>query len=312
MAEAFVKRGKVKEVYLTADGNYRFIFTDQISVFDKVTPSLIPRKGETLQRCSAHWFKVAENMGIRTHYLESPASNQMVVRRAGSFPLLGPKQPDYAWVNVQRNDYQIPLEVIARYYVAGSLNDRIKAGKVKPEELGYPAGTDPKSIKLGDELPEPFVEVTTKFESVDRPVPIDEAYTIAGMMPVEYEEMKEIVLQLDEEIARQVEPRGLIHADGKKEFAFDKHRNLVVIDTFGTADEDRFWGAKAYEEGRLVEISKELVRQHYRKIGYKDMLDKAREAGLPEPEIPALPQDMIERTSLTYLQLMELITGETA
>jgi phosphoribosylaminoimidazole-succinocarboxamide synthase len=309
----FVKKGKVKNVYEVAEDMFLFQFTDQISVFDKVIPSLVPRKGETLQRCSAHWFKAAEQLGFNTHYIDSPTPDQMLVYRAGSFPMKGEHDPDYGWLNTKHDNYQIPLEVIARYYIVGSMFDRLQAGKVKPETLGFKAGTDPKSIKKGTKLPEPLVEVTTKFEKFDRPVPVDEAYRIAGMDTSEYKAMREIVLKMDERMAQEVEPRGLLHFDGKKEFAFGPHRELMLIDTFGTGDEDRFVYKKAFEEtGKIVEISKEFVRQYYRKIGYHAALEAARAAKQPEPDIPVLPEDKIAKTSRLYLRLMEMITGEEA
>ncbi|MFP3255835.1 MAG: phosphoribosylaminoimidazolesuccinocarboxamide synthase, partial [Thermoplasmata archaeon] len=59
-----------------------------------------------------------------------------------------------------------------------------------------------------------------------------------------------------------------------------------------------------------VELSKEFVRQYYRSIGYHAKLMEAREKGLPEPEIPPLPNDMIEKTSQLYKELYEKITGK--
>ena len=52
----FLRKGKVKEVYEVSKTELEFVFTDQISVFDKVIPTLVPHKGETLCRTSAHWF----------------------------------------------------------------------------------------------------------------------------------------------------------------------------------------------------------------------------------------------------------------
>jgi phosphoribosylaminoimidazole-succinocarboxamide synthase len=309
--ETFVKKGKVKEVYLTADGNYRFIFTDQISVFDKVIPSLIPHKGESLQRCASHWFKIAEKMGIKTHYLESPAPNEMIVKRAGPFPMKGPHEPDYGWVNPKRTDYQLPLEVIGRDYIVGSMYDRVQRGEVKPEELGYPAGHDPKKIKKGEKLPQRKIEVTTKFEKFDRPMPIDEAYGKAGLLPVEYKKMTGIVGRMFDVMALEVEKRGLIHMDGKMEFALTgPERELMLIDTFGTVDEDRFVSKKAFEEGgKIVEISKEYVRQYYRSIGYHAALEEARKNKQSEPDIPALPDEQVAETSRLCLILEQMITG---
>lgn len=309
----FVKKGKVKEVYLTADGNYCFIFTNHISVFDKKIPTEIEGKGETLNRCSSRWFKLAKNMGINTHFIGMPAPNQMLVCRAAPFPMKGEHDPDYEKVKDLKTDYQIPLEVIGRDYIVGSMFDRVQSGEVKPEELGYPSGYDPKKIKKGEKLPQRKIEVTTKFEKFDRPVPIDEAYRIAGLVPLEYNEMTEIVNKMFDTMAAEVEPRGLIHMDGKMEFALGPHRELMLIDTFGTGDEDRFVDKRAFEEeGKIVEISKEYVRQYYREIGYYDALVAARKAKQLEPEIPALPKEQAAETSRLYRQLMEMITGEEA
>jgi len=59
-----------------------------------------------------------------------------------------------------------------------------------------------------------------------------------------------------------------------------------------------------------VDLSKEYVRQYYRTTGYKDSLYGARAAGRPEPDIPGLPKDVIDRTSEIYIKLYEMITGE--
>ena len=77
-----------------------------------------------------------------------------------------------------------------------------------------------------------------------------------------------------------------------------------------TADEDRFWDRKEYEQGRQVELSKEFVRQYYRKIGYHQALTDARAARKPEPEIPPLPDDVTKQVSELYVSLFERLTGQ--
>ena len=60
MSEMMYK-GKVKQVWSTDDPDIiEFRYTDQISVFDQIIPSLIPRKGESLNRASCHWFRLIE------------------------------------------------------------------------------------------------------------------------------------------------------------------------------------------------------------------------------------------------------------
>ena len=296
----FLRRGKVKEVYEVSKTELEFVFTDQISVFDKVIPTLVPHKGETLCRTSAHWFKLVEGLGVRTHFLRVLDGNRMRVRRVQVIP-------DYDTITSKTKNFLIPLEVIARYYVAGSLHDRIKAGKIRPADAGFPTGHAPR---YGEPLPKPFVEVTTKLEKVDRELTTTEALAISKLSPGEYDDLVKAVLKIDDRLNTEVRKRGLIHVDGKKEFAMDPERRLMLVDTFGTADEDRFWDLEAYQKGEQIELSKEFVRQYYRKIGYHQALMEAREAGGPEPDIPPLPEEVTKQVSDLYVALFERLTGE--
>ena len=296
----FLRKGKVKEVYEVSADELEFVFTDQISVFDKIIPSLIPNKGETLCRTSAHWFQVVKDLGLRTHFLRTSASNKMRVKRVQVIP-------DYDRITPETRNFLVPLEVIARYYVAGSMHDRLKSGKVRPEDVGFPKGHVPA---YGEPFPEPFVEVTTKLEKVDRELTRKEALEISSLSEAEYDDLVSAVLKIDARINADVEGRGLIHVDGKKEFAMDGDRQLMLVDTFGTADEDRWWDAAAYAKGEHVELSKEFVRQYYRGTGYHKALMDARAAHGPEPDIPALPQDVVRQVSDLYVGLFERLTGE--
>lgn len=296
----FLRKGKVKEVYEVSKDELEFVFTDQISVFDKVIPTLIPHKGETLCRTSAHWFKVVEDLGIRTHFLGLRGGDRMRVRRVQVIS-------DYDRITPATRDFLIPLEIIARYYVAGSFHDRIKAGRIRPEDAGFPRGHVPA---YGEPLPQPYVEVTTKLEDVDRELTRQEALSISKLSSREYDELVETVLRIDAKLGNDVRIRGLIHVDGKKEFAMDAERHPMLVDTFGTADEDRFWDLEAHGRGEQVELSKEFVRQYYRRIGYHQTLMHAREAGKPEPAIPALPDEVRTQVSDLYVGLFERLTGE--
>jgi phosphoribosylaminoimidazole-succinocarboxamide synthase len=296
----FLRRGKVKEVYEISPTELEFRFTNDISVFDKHIPSEIPHKGETLARTAAHWFELCERLKVPHHFLGLSGPTAMRVRRVRVVPepkTLGPHPKGYL----------VPLELIVRYYLAGSMWDRVKAGKVAAKELGFPAGT---TLEYGARLPEPHFEVTTKLEPVDRLLTIPDALSLAAIDRRQLDAIRETILKVDEAMQREIGPRGLLHVDGKKEFGVDDDGVLMVVDTFGTADEDRFWDKDAYERGRQVDFSKEFVRQHYRTTGYYDALQAARSAKLPEPEIPPLPPLLVDEVSRLYTTVYQRLTGE--
>jgi phosphoribosylaminoimidazole-succinocarboxamide synthase len=295
-----IRQGKVKDVYEVDAHTLEFVFSDKISVFDKIIPSLIPHKGETLCRTSAFWFQVARSCGIKTHFKEFIPPNRMRVQKV---QVIEPSK-----LTKKSTNYLVPLEVICRYHVAGSLWDRVRSGEVKPSKLGFKSG---KELVYGEKLPEPYVEVTTKLEKVDRLLARKDAIKMAAITPKEYSMIVESALRIDERIAEEVEKRDLIHVDGKKEFAFDENRELMVVDTFGTADEDRWWDWVDYSKGEFVELSKELVRQYYREKGYYSKLTEARKKGKQEPKMPALPADRIREVSDLYVDMFERITGES-
>ncbi|HEC77307.1 MAG TPA: phosphoribosylaminoimidazolesuccinocarboxamide synthase [Thermoplasmatales archaeon] len=277
-----VRKGKVKEVYDIGGGKLKFVFTDNISVFDKIVPTKIRWKGAVLCGTACFWFERCNKIGIKNHFVERNKMNEMIVRK---FDIVDKGEVD-------KKNYLIPLEVIARYYVAGSFYERNK-----------------DKYEYGEKLDEPIIEFTTKFEKYDRLIDEKEAMKIGGLKKEEIEEIKEVVIKIDYEMAREVERRGLIHVDGKKEFALDEDRNLVVVDTFGTPDEDRFWDMKKYKENEFIEMSKEFVRNYYKKIGYYDKLKNARKNKIDEPPIPPLPDNVSEEVSNLYIELYEKITG---
>ncbi len=295
-----IRTGKVKEVYAVDENTLEFVFTDNISVFDKIIPSQVPRKGESLCRTSIYWFNLLASKGIKSHFVEYLPPNRMRVKR---FNII----EDYDQIHEDTVNYLIPLEVICRHYAAGSLLDRVAKGKIKVEDLGFEPG---HVLVKGEKLPKPYLETTTKLEEVDRELDETEAKDIAGLSDTDYQFILDTVVSIDKIMAEEAAKRNLIHCDGKKEFGYDENRNLMIIDTFGTLDEDRWWDAAAYEAGKIEELSKEMVRQHYRSTGYHAELMEAREKGLPEPDIPALPQEIIDQVAKLYADMYERITGE--
>jgi phosphoribosylaminoimidazole-succinocarboxamide synthase len=206
-----------------------------------------------------------------------------------------------------RENVFVPLEVICRHYLAGSGWRRYQRGDVSAEELGFAPGTD---VQEGAKLPKPYLEVSTKFEKFDRLLDRKEALEISNLTDEEFDAILDIVVKVDAVIAREAAKSGLIHVDGKKEFALGEGRKPVLVDSFGTLDEDRWWDAEAYAKGEIVQLSKEFVRGHYIETGHHDALYAAREQGTEEPAIPALPQTVIDQTSQLYKDMFERLTGQ--
>jgi phosphoribosylaminoimidazole-succinocarboxamide synthase len=243
---------------------------------------------------------MVEEAGIcRTHMIEMTAPDRVrahryeVIREPGAIP----KDMENVFV---------PLEVICRHHLAGSGWRRYKRGDATAEEFGFPAGTE---LEEGVKLPTPYLEVSTKFEAFDRLLDRQEALQISNLREEEFDEILRIVVLIDELIQTEVTKRGLIHVDGKKEFALGVGRVPVLVDSFGTLDEDRWWDAASYEGGEIVQLSKEFVRSHYIETGHHKELYDARSTGAEEPPIPALPQSVVDDTADLYASMFERLTG---
>ncbi len=297
-----IYHGKVKQVWTTEDPEIiEFRYTDQISVFDQIIPSLVPGKGESLNRTSCHWFELVEKEGIcDTHIVEMSAPDRVRARR---FEVI--HEPGA--ISRDAENVFVPLEVICRHYLAGSAWRRYDRGEATAEEFGFAAGTP---LQEGVKLPTPYLEVSTKFEKFDRLLDRQEALEISNLTEEEFDAIMEIVLKVDVIIEREAAKAGLIHVDGKKEFALGEGRKPVLVDSFGTLDEDRWWDAAAYARGEIVQLSTEFVRGHYIETGHHADLSEARKNGTEEPSIPALPQEVIDQTATLYVEMFERLTGK--
>lgn len=282
--ENFLKSGKVKDIYEFGSEKLKFKFSNRISVFDQIIPSEICVKGEVLCRIAKFWFEMIEKDGLcETQYISKENETTM------------PNEMIVKKTNV------IPLEFVVRYYNAGSYHKR-------------------NGGRYGDKFSEPIFEITTKFEKYDRLVDEEEALKISRLKKEDLRDIKESILKIDDVIENYVRKGNLIHVDGKKEFGI-LNNEILLIDTFGTPDEDRFWDAKEYEKGNFVELSKEFVRHYYErllyvcpkcseKFSYTNFLYAQREKKLSDPLIPPLSRDMIKMVEDLYIKMYERITGK--
>ena len=100
-----IRKGKVKEVYDIGNNKLKFVFTDNISVFDKIIPTKIKYKGKVLCGITCFWFKRCNEIGVKNHFMDRISDNEIIVKK---FDIV--ERGD-----LNKKNYLIPLEVIARY-----------------------------------------------------------------------------------------------------------------------------------------------------------------------------------------------------
>jgi phosphoribosylaminoimidazole-succinocarboxamide synthase len=276
----------IKKPTKDAMGVGRFHFSDRYSVFDwGEMPDFIDGKGEALCMMGAYCFERLEEKGVRTHYrglvdksgkvvrfdeLEQP-SNVMEISlvnayRPKAYVQDGKLKYDYGVYSPKLRNFLIPLEIIYRNGLpeGSSVFKRLKQGLITVKELGldhYP--------RAGEKLAKPIFDVSTKLEEGDRYVGWAEAQRIAGLTDRELEEVKALLLKVDETITEIASKAGLVNEDGKIELAFAPERRLMVVDVVGTLDECRFTF-----DG--LHVSKEIARQYYRRTDWFRDVEEAK------------------------------------
>jgi phosphoribosylaminoimidazole-succinocarboxamide synthase len=96
--------GKAKRVYRTDDPRYCIIeYKDEATAFDGKKKGIIQGKGTVNNKVSEVLFRLLEENGVPTHFVELLSPTEMLVKR----------------VEI------IPLEVIVRNYAAGSISKRL-------------------------------------------------------------------------------------------------------------------------------------------------------------------------------------------
>jgi phosphoribosylaminoimidazole-succinocarboxamide synthase len=270
------KRGKVKDVYDLGRTQLLFVFSDRVSAYDVVLPSVIPRKGEVLCKLAAFWFNYLKTPH---HMVRLEDSNKMVVKKLK----------------------MIPVECVVRGYLYGSLHERLVKGEISL----------PVEPVLASRLPEPIFDPTTKSDVKDEPIMVEQIEDEGWLDPEQIGALKETSISIYNVMSNRVEEAGFILADLKLEFGFDEEGNILLADSIGP-DEFRLWPKDQYEPGKVQEsYDKQPIRDWLAKVGYKKTLDEARKAGKPTPRPPELPQELVASTSKRYVVAYERLTGLT-
>jgi len=278
-----VRSGKVREVYDLGD-SFLLVASDRISAFDVIMPNGIPRKGEVLTQISHFWFEKFADL-VPNHLLAK-----------ANDPLPANLQPYAAQLArrsmIVKKAKPLAIECIVRGYLSGSgLKEYKKSQTVCGIQL--PAGLVDSS-----ELPEPIFTPSTKAEAGhDENISFEEACKIVGTdLATQARDLSLKIYKAGRDYAKQ---RGIIIADTKFEFGLFEGK-LILIDEVLTPDSSRFWPADKYAPGRgQPSFDKQFVRDYLETLTW----DKT-------PPGPTLPTEVVAKTSATYLEAYERLTGK--
>ena len=276
-----LRSGKVREVFDLGDC-LLIVATDRISAFDCTLPTGIPRKGEVLTRLTSFWFEILDF--IPNHFLTS---------RFEAFPTsLHPFEEQLRNRSMLvRKAKPLPVECVARGYIAGS-------GWSEYQTNGTIGGhTVPAGLEQSSKLPSPLFTPSTKAESGhDENISWKQCRSILGdELAIQ---VRDQTIELYEHGCAHAARAGILIADTKFEFGIADGQ-VLLIDECLTPDSSRFWPTDSWSAGiNPPSYDKHFVRD------YLETLDWNK-----TPPAPALPPEVVEKTSEKYIEAYEKLTG---
>lgn len=193
--------GRTKQVFLTDDPDLILIrYKDAATAFNNIKLATIENKGVLNNKISSLIFEYLAQKGIKTHYVERLNDRDQLCRR----------------VRI------IPLEVIVRNVIAGSMASR----------LGVEEGTQPSNV---------IFDICYKNEELGDPLINDHHAVALGL--VTYDELKQIYAMAAEinrlliDLFAQV---NVTLVDFKMEFGYTSDGQIVLADEI-SPDTSRLW-----------------------------------------------------------------------
>lgn len=200
--------GKAKKVFKTSDDAlYMVEYKDDATAFNGEKRGTIEGKGVINNKMSAMLFKELEKQGVETHLVEFVDDTHQLVKR----------------VEI------VPLEVIARNVIAGSLSKRVG----RPE---------------GEVLPQPILEFSYKNDDLGDPM-INRFHATAFGLATD-EEIDNIIaqaLKINELLQAIFDKANLVLVDFKLEFGRTPDGKIILADEI-SPDTCRLWDKDTHEK----------------------------------------------------------------
>jgi len=276
-----VSRGKVRDMYDLGE-TLLIVTTDRLSAFDVVMANGIPFKGKVLNRLSEFWF---DFLGVSHHMITCDVEKMppevrehqgvlrdrsMLVKKAETFP----------------------VECVARGYLIGS-------GWKDYQESGAVCGIAlPKGLPQAAKLERPiFTPATKAVTGHDENIGYDVMAKTVGDPTAA--RLRDLTLSIYTKGSDYAETKGLILADTKFEFGLVKGE-ITLIDEVLTPDSSRYWPRGEYRVGiSPPSFDKQFVRDYLESIKFNK-----------KPPGPALPDEIMRKTSEKYLEAFRVLTGK--
>jgi len=277
-----VGRGKVRDLYDLGE-HLLVVATDRLSAFDVVFREGIPGKGRVLTQLSDFWF---DRLG-------EIVPNHLVTTDVDAMPPAVRKHADVlrGRTMLARKCTVFPVECVVRGYLIGSgWKDYQATGAV----CGIPL---PKGLRMADRLPETiFTPATKAVSGHDENIDFDRMSSIVGADAART--LRDLSVKVFEAASAFARDRGILLADTKFEFGRDASGRITLIDEVLTPDSSRYWPAEAWKPGNSPpSFDKQIVRDWLETTPWNK-----------EPPPPALPADVVARTSARYQEILDRLT----
>ena len=276
-------QGKVRDIYDLGD-KLLMVATDRISAFDYILDSEIPNKGRVLTQLSLFWLDQMKDV----------VDNHLISADVADLPEQFKPYADYLngrFMLVKKAE-MFPVECIVRGYLAGS-------GLKEYEANGTVCGIElPAGLVNSSKLPEPIFTPSTKAEigGHDENISFERCVELIGEENATA--LRDLAIKIYSLARDHAAENGIIIADTKFEFGVIDGK-IVLADEVMTPDSSRFWPGDEYEPGKSQpSFDKQFLRDW--------LTANWDRQGNP----PALPEELVEKTSQKYIQAYEKITGQ--
>lgn len=231
--QGLLYEGKAKRIYGTdRDGVLWVEYKNSATAFNGEKKSEIDGKGQLNNEITSLIFTRLKEQGIESHFIEKISNYEQLVRQVSI----------------------IPLEVVTRNVVAGSLSKRL-------------------GIEEGTQLKKPIVEFYYKNDELGDPLITEDHIEVLEIASLEeLAQLKKHALKINEVLSNLFSELGIRLIDFKLEFGKDARGEILLADEI-SPDTCRFWDKETNQK-----LDKDVFRRDLGDLTtvYKEILNRLR------------------------------------